>query len=49
MKLLTAAQLPQLYTQEHSKDPTVYLKFFTPDSNWDVVYHRGFTRRGQRT
>ncbi len=37
MKLLTAAlraQLPPLYTQENSKDPTVYLKFFTPDSNW---------------
>ncbi len=37
MKLLTAAlraQLPALYAQENSKDPTVHLKFFTPDSNW---------------
>ncbi len=37
MKLLTAAlraQLPALYAQENSKDPTVHLKFFTPDSSW---------------
>ncbi len=37
MQLLTAAlraQLPPLYSQENSQDPTVHLKFFTPDSNW---------------
>jgi hypothetical protein len=37
MKLLTKelrAQLPPLYAQEKTEDPTVYLKFFTPDSNW---------------
>lgn len=28
------AQLPQLYTQETEQDPVVYLKFFTPNSNW---------------
>jgi hypothetical protein len=27
-------QLPPLYAQEKNKDPTVYLKLFTPDSNW---------------
>ena len=37
MQLLTKelrAQLPRLYTQETAKDPTVYIKFFTPDSGW---------------
>lgn len=37
MQLLTAelrAQLPALYAQEKEKDPMVYIKFFTPDSNW---------------
>jgi hypothetical protein len=37
MKLLTEelrAQLPPLYSQEKNKDPTVYVKFFCPWSNW---------------
>src|SRR3982750_4746120 len=37
MELLPAelrASLPALYTQEKNRDPTVHLKFFTPDSNW---------------
>ncbi len=28
------SRLPPLYAQENNKDPTIYLKFFTPDSNW---------------
>ncbi|MDD5544692.1 MAG: DUF2958 domain-containing protein [Acidobacteriia bacterium] len=37
MELLTGElrrTLPPLYAQEHVKDPIVYIKFFTPDSNW---------------
>jgi hypothetical protein len=37
MKLMTqevAQQIPALYSQEHKKDPTVYVKFFTPWSHW---------------
>jgi len=37
MELLTVeirAQLPALYAQEHVADPIIYLRFFTPDSNW---------------
>lgn len=37
MQLLTdelRAQLPALYAQEGREDPIVYIKFFTPDSNW---------------
>lgn len=37
MQLLTSelrAQLPRLYEQEGVSDPTIYAKFFTPDSNW---------------
>jgi len=37
MKLLTEElrrTLPALYSQEHVSDPTVFAKFFTPDSNW---------------
>ncbi len=26
--------MPALYSQENVSDPTVYAKFFTPDSNW---------------
>ena len=26
--------LPKLYSQEGNKDPTVHVKFFTPDSSW---------------
>ena len=28
------AQLPKLYSQEGNKDPTVYVKFFTPWGGW---------------
>ncbi len=37
MPLLTTelrAQLPKLFEQENTPDPTVYAKFFTPDSCW---------------
>ena len=37
MQLLTTelrAQLPRLYEQENIPDPTIYAKFFTPDSSW---------------
>src|SRR5437660_12675421 len=37
MQLLTEelrASLPPLYSQEKNKDPHIYAKFFTPDSNW---------------
>ena len=37
MELLPAElreRLPRLYSQESNSDPTVHLKFFTPDSNW---------------
>jgi hypothetical protein len=27
-------RLPPLYSQENNRDPTVHIKFFTPDSNW---------------
>lgn len=36
-KLLPQAirrQIPPLYSQEHVADPIVYVKYFTPDSNW---------------
>jgi hypothetical protein len=37
MKLLTNAirkKLPALYSQEQVEDPTVWVKFFTPDVSW---------------
>ena len=37
MKLINqelAKQIPALYSQEKNEDPTVYVKFFTPWSNW---------------
>lgn len=37
MKLLTKQLrriLPPLYSQAQVEDPTVYVKFFTPDSSW---------------
>jgi hypothetical protein len=27
-------QIPALYSQEHTKDPTVYCKFFDPTGSW---------------
>jgi hypothetical protein len=29
-----AATLPALYSTENDADPTVHVKFFTPDSSW---------------
>src|SRR5260370_41880289 len=29
-----AAEVPELYTQEHVKDPLVHAKYFTPDASW---------------
>ena len=37
MKLLTntlRTVLPPLQSLENAKDPTVWVKFFTPDSSW---------------
>lgn len=37
MKLLTTelrAQLPGIYAQTEIPDPTIYARFFTPDSSW---------------
>jgi hypothetical protein len=37
MQLLTnelRAKLPKLYAQEDNTNPTVYIKFFTPDAAW---------------
>jgi len=37
MKLMTQEirkQIPALYAQENEPDPTVFVKFFTPWSNW---------------
>ena len=37
MELLPAevrARLPKLYAQEGVKDPTVHVKYFTPDAGW---------------
>src|SRR5215210_1400700 len=37
MQLLTdelRQELPPLYAQKNDNDPIVYVKFFTPDSNW---------------
>lgn len=37
MKMMTKAieaKLPALYSQEKNQNPTVVLKYFTPDSNW---------------
>lgn len=46
MELLTAelrAQLPALYSQETNRDPTVVIKYFTPDSNWTWFVTEGGT------
>ncbi len=37
MQLLTEEvrqRLPRLYSQDGAEDPTVHVKFFTPDANW---------------
>lgn len=49
MKLLTdemRRMLPPLYAQEHVKDPIVYAKFFTPDSNWTWYVTEGSEEDG---
>jgi len=38
--------LPPLYSQEHNKDPTVHIKFFTPDSNWTWLVTEGSEEEG---
>ncbi len=38
--------LPPLYSQEKSDDPTVYIKFFTPDSNWTWFVTEGSEDEG---
>ena len=35
------AQLPKLYAQEGSSDPVIYIKYFTPDSNWTWFVSEG--------
>jgi hypothetical protein len=50
MKLLTPkirASLPALYRQEHSKDPIIYAKFFTPDSSWTWLATEGSEKDGE--
>ena len=47
MELLPAdlrASLPALYSQEGNPDPPVYLKFFTPDSDWTWFVTEGEAR-----
>ena len=47
MELLPAElreRLPRLYSQESNPDPTVHLKFFTPDSNWTWFATEGEAR-----
>lgn len=34
MPAYTRARIPVFYTTEGAQDPTVWLKWFTPDSNW---------------
>ena len=33
--------LPALYSQEHTRNPVVHLKFFTPDSSWTWLVTEG--------
>jgi hypothetical protein len=50
MQLLTAelrARLPELYSQEKTKDPVVHLKFFCPWSNWTWFAIEGSEDDGQ--
>jgi|SRR5882724_857719 len=50
MELLTEELrkvLPPLYSQEHNKDPTVHVKFFTPDSNWTWFVTEGSELGGE--
>ncbi len=50
MELLTAelrAQLPPLYTQKKSKDPTVHWSFLCPAIELDLVRHGGKNDEGE--
>ena len=38
--------LPPLYSQEKNKDPTVWIKFFTPDSSWTWYVTEGSEEEG---
>jgi hypothetical protein len=38
--------LPKLYAQEKSRDATVHVKFFTPDSNWTWYATEGEAQGG---
>src|SRR5579864_3913161 len=38
--------LPPLYSQEGNDDPTVHIKFFTPDSNWTWFVTEGSEEDG---
>ena len=40
------AQIPKLYSQEGNKDPTVYMKLFTPDSSWTWYITEGEEQEG---
>ncbi|MGA9769042.1 MAG: DUF2958 domain-containing protein [Blastocatellia bacterium] len=40
------AQVPALYSQEASKDPTVYMKFFQPWGAWTWFITEGEDRDG---
>ena len=49
MELLPASTrkvLPPFYDQEKSEDPIVYLKLFTPDSNWTWYVTEGSEEDG---
>ncbi|PYP86009.1 MAG: hypothetical protein DMG65_19690 [Candidatus Angelobacter sp. Gp1-AA117] len=49
MELLPEAlrtTLPPLYAQEKNKDPTVWIKFFTPDSSWTWYVTEGSEEEG---
>lgn len=49
MELLPAdlrQALPPLYSQETNKDSIVYIKFFTPDSNWTWYATEGQEEEG---
>lgn len=50
MELLPAelrAQLPPLYAQEKTRDPMVYIKYFTPDSGWTWFVTEGSEEEGR--
>ncbi len=49
MELLTQELrkiLPPLYSQENNRDPTAYVRLFTPDSNWTWYATEGSEEEG---